>query len=158
MKDFLVDPFKKFDKEWALVCAGTKQDFNAMTISWGSFGTLWGKSVVSIYVRPQRHTLKFLKQEDFFSVSFYDEKFRKELSVFGTKSGADCDKPKLTGFRPKFFNNFVTFEQAKQTIVCKKLYCAQLDKTKVDASVKQFYNDLEDDAHFLIVGEVVDIL
>ena len=31
-----VDPFTKFEKDWALLTAGTKEHFNSMTIGWGS--------------------------------------------------------------------------------------------------------------------------
>ena len=29
------DVFRKFDKQWALVTAGTPEHYNTMTISWG---------------------------------------------------------------------------------------------------------------------------
>lgn len=32
----MINPFDKFNKEWALVTAGNKDKFNSMTISWGS--------------------------------------------------------------------------------------------------------------------------
>ena len=42
---FKVNPFEKFNNEWALVTAGSRDKFNSMTISWGSMGTLWFKSI-----------------------------------------------------------------------------------------------------------------
>ena len=33
------DVFRKFDKQWALVTAGTPEHYNTMTISWGGLGT-----------------------------------------------------------------------------------------------------------------------
>ena len=30
-----IDPFERFNKDWALVTAGTPEHFNGMTISWG---------------------------------------------------------------------------------------------------------------------------
>ena len=74
MENYNVNPFEKFNKEWALVTAGTKDKFNSMTISWGSMGTLWFKDIVTIYIRPDRYTFKFLEENDTFTVSFYDEK------------------------------------------------------------------------------------
>ncbi len=41
--EFNTDIFAQFDKKWALLCAGTKDHHNAMTISWGGMGTLWNK-------------------------------------------------------------------------------------------------------------------
>ena len=71
-----INPFEKFNNEWALVTAGTKDNFNSMTISWGSFGTLWFKKVITIYIRPDRYTFKFLEENDTFTISFYDEEYK----------------------------------------------------------------------------------
>lgn len=54
-----VDPFTLFDRNWALLTAGTADDFNTMTISWGMLGTLWGKPAATVYVRESRYTLAF---------------------------------------------------------------------------------------------------
>ena len=48
-----------------------------MTISCVSFVVLCFKNVVTIYVRPERYTLEFLKNQDYFTVSFYDAKYKK---------------------------------------------------------------------------------
>lgn len=39
-EDYTTHPFTKFDKDWALLTAGTMNDFNSMTISWGGMGTM----------------------------------------------------------------------------------------------------------------------
>ena len=49
--NYVIDIFEQFDKKWALLTAGTKEKFNSMTISWGGMGTLWGKPIVTTYVR-----------------------------------------------------------------------------------------------------------
>ena len=36
------DVFRMFDKQWALAAAGSAEDCNAMTIGWGTLGTIWG--------------------------------------------------------------------------------------------------------------------
>ena len=50
------DIFSEFDQVWALVTAGTPDNFNTMTISWGGMGTLWGKPVATVYIRTSRYT------------------------------------------------------------------------------------------------------
>ena len=79
-----INPFTKFDKDWALVTSGTKDDFNTMTISWGSMGTIWNRDVVTIYIRPDRYTWEYLNNNDYFTVAFFDEKYRKDLTILGT--------------------------------------------------------------------------
>ena len=41
--------FSEFDQVWALVTAGTPDNFNTMTISWGGMGTLWGRPVAFLF-------------------------------------------------------------------------------------------------------------
>ena len=84
------DIYSKFDSEWALLTAGTSQKFNSMTISWGGVGTLWGKPVVTAYVRTSRYTHEFMDDNDYFTVSFYKEDMKRILGVFGSKSGSDA--------------------------------------------------------------------
>ncbi|MBR2683498.1 MAG: hypothetical protein IKE22_09565, partial [Atopobiaceae bacterium] len=42
--------------DWALVTAGTEDAWNTMTIGWGTIGTVWGKPILMVMVRPQRYT------------------------------------------------------------------------------------------------------
>mgnify|MGYP005612714143 CR=1 FL=1 len=75
MKDFITKSFNIFDKEWALVTAGNLDNYNTMTISWGGLGTLWNRPVATVYVKPIRHTHDFLDTNEYFTVSFFDEKY-----------------------------------------------------------------------------------
>ena len=43
--------FELIGKEWGLVTAGTLDNFNMMTVSWGALGELWGKHVAIIFIR-----------------------------------------------------------------------------------------------------------
>ena len=56
MESFEFNPFTKIGKDWALVTAGTKLKSNAMTVSWGGVGVLWGKNVAFIFIRDSRYT------------------------------------------------------------------------------------------------------
>ena len=38
--EFTTDIFSQFDKKWALLTAGDKENFNTMTVSWGGLGTI----------------------------------------------------------------------------------------------------------------------
>ena len=37
--------FELIGRDWALVTAGTKENFNTMTISWGGMGIMWNNPV-----------------------------------------------------------------------------------------------------------------
>ena len=81
MKEFTTDIFSVYDKTWGLLCAGTMAKHNAMTISWGGMGTLWGKPVVTVYVRPNRHTYGFMEDSAYFTVGFLKEEYRCEKNT-----------------------------------------------------------------------------
>ena len=55
-----LNPFTRFGDDWALVTAGDESGLNTMTVSWGQMGTLWGRDVVTVYIRPSRHTKAFV--------------------------------------------------------------------------------------------------
>ena len=76
----------------ALLGVGDKEHFNAMTIGWGALGTMWGKPCCTVYVRHSRYTHELLEGTDIFTVSFFDPKYKKNMVVYGQKSGRDTDK------------------------------------------------------------------
>ena len=117
-----IQPFEKFHKEWALVSAGNEEDFNTMTVSWGTMGTLWNKSIVTVFVKPCRYTYEYLNNNEYFTVSFFDNEYKKDLGILGTKSKRDCDKMSLTQLHAKGIEHGIDFEEANCTILCKKIY------------------------------------
>ena len=154
---FNVDSFGIFNDVWALLTAGTKGSYNTMTISWGGLGTLWGKSVATVYVKPIRYTHHFLEENDYFTISFFPEEYKNALMLLGTKSGKDGDKVKEAGLNPDFLERSVTFKEAKTTLLCKKIYRQDMDINSMPESVvKSFYTT--EAAHTMFIGEVVEII
>jgi flavin reductase (DIM6/NTAB) family NADH-FMN oxidoreductase RutF len=155
--ELTIDVFGQFDKKWALLTAGTKDNFNAMTISWGGAGTLWGKPVVTTYVRTSRYTHEYMDSNDYFTISFYPEDKKSILGVFGSKSGRDIDKMNYEGLTAKEAGESISFEEAELTLVCKKLFKQQLDEKNMPENViKSFYEG--DALHDMYIGEVVEII
>ena len=56
IKELKENPVKLIADDWALVSAGTPEDWNTLTVSWGGIGELWGRDVAFIFIRPQRYT------------------------------------------------------------------------------------------------------
>ena len=157
MKTITTQPFAKFDNDWALVTAGSPSDFNTMTVSWGSMGTVWGRSVITVYIRPDRYTWKYLKENDSFTVSFYPEKYRSALELLGSVSGRDGDKVKQSGLTPQETDNAVTFAEAEETYVCEKIYMAEMKYEDVPPFAQKIYqNGIE--PHYIVMGEVKKVI
>ena len=162
LKNFNLAPLYAIDQEWALLTSGGKENFNSMTISWGGLGTIWNKPVVTVYVKPIRYTYEFMENNEYFTLSFYDENYRKDLGILGSKSGRNLDKIALTKLTPEFLDNATTFKEAKLTIVCKKIYFQDLDINNIDIEsvtqeeVDRFYK--AEPAHRMYIGEVINII
>lgn len=162
LKNFNLAPLYKLDKEWALLTVGDKNKFNTMTISWGGFGTIWNKPVVTVYVRPTRYTYEFMENHDYFTISFYEENYKKDLAILGSKSGRNIDKVVRTTLTPDFLNQSTSFKEATLTIVCKKIYYQDLDINHIDVNsiskdeLDRFYQS--EPMHRMYIGEVVDIV
>ena len=157
MKETIENMYELFNKGWALVTAGGIDDFNTMTVSWGSLGTLWNRSIVTVYIKPCRYTHEFMEKYDRFTVSFFDPRYRKDLSLLGSKSGREGDKLALTGLDPVAVGSCVSFSQAKATIVCHKIYQADFDPAGIPADVMDRYYTSEA-PHTMYIGEVEMIL
>lgn len=150
------NPIKLFRDDWSLITSGDENGYNTMTASWGGMGELWGKDVCFIFIRPQRYTFEFLEKNDYFTISFYPDDYRKALAFCGAKSGRDVDKAKETGLTPLFVEGTTTFEQAKLTIVCKKMaYQDMKPDGFIDETIKNNY--AANDYHRVYVGQIVAI-
>jgi flavin reductase (DIM6/NTAB) family NADH-FMN oxidoreductase RutF len=151
--------FNLIDNEWMLITAGKLNNFNMMTASWGGLGVLWNKPVAFIFVRPQRYTRQFLEENNDFTLTFFDEQYRKALSICGSKSGRDINKVKETGLNPlQTSNGNVFFAEARLMIECKKLYHSDLDPANFHSIETRDKNYPSKDYHRMYIGEITDCL
>lgn len=145
-----------FDDRWALITAGNEESYNTMTASWGALGELWNKDVCFCFIRPQRYTFEFTEREEYFTLSFFSEEYRKALAFCGRNSGRDVDKVKETGLTPFATGNSVSFKEAEIILVCKKLAFQDINpegfiEPAIDGSC---YPDK--DYHRMYIGEIVN--
>ena len=152
------NPFKAIADDWMLVTAGTLDAFNTMTASWGAMGELWHRNICICFVRPTRHTYKFMEEADTFTLSFFDEKYRDALKYCGTKSGRDVDKMAATGLTPvEGESGSVYFEEARLVFECRKIYTHDLDPAHfLEAAIEEKYP--EKDYNRMYIGKIVRCL
>lgn len=153
IKENIID---MISREWMLITAGDRKGYNMMTASWGFMGEMWGKHSVSVMVRPQRYTMKFIEENGYFTLSFYGD--NKQIhKVCGGMSGRDVDKTKLTGLTPVFCEKAPYFCEARLVIVCKKQYVGRLESdcfTDKEPLSKWY----KDDLHYNIIGSIEKVL
>lgn len=158
VKDVKFNPFTTIANNWMLITAGNSASHNTMTASWGGIGELWNKPVSTIYIRPQRYTLQFVEESEYYSLCFFDEEYRDALTFCGTKSGRDFDKDKEIHFTPVFDREAPYYEQAKLVFICKKLYKQDMAASCFVDKQTLTKNYPNMDLHRIFIGEIVTIL
>lgn len=153
------NPVTLFSSDWMALAAGKKGDLNAMTVGWGTLGVLWGKPVVTVYVRTNRYTHTYLDRNDHFTLTAFPEEKREALNYIGTHSGRD-DKNKLqeAGLTPEFtpMGNPI-FKEANLAIECKLLYKEDMKKELMPQDVVSDNYGKESNTHTVYVGEIVNV-
>lgn len=141
--------------KWMLLAAGTESDFNFMTVSWGMMGELWFNPAVTVYVRHSRYTMNYMEKGDLFTLTVLKPGYRDALKLAGSKSGRDIDKLKESGLTAAFVDGCPTFEEAAYTIVCKKVYAAEMPQENfLDQDIfNRAYADA--DYHKMYIGQIV---
>ncbi len=154
-KEIKENLIEAISNEWMLITAGNQEGYNMMTASWGFAGEMWGEDSVIAMIRPQRYTMDFVNNNDYFTLSFYGDD--KDIhKICGSKSGRDVDKTRLTGLVPVFENDTVYFEQARLVLICKKQYVDCLkEENFTDQSVLKWYNK---DYHNIVIGKIEKVL
>lgn len=156
-KTLTLNPFQAIGSQWMLVTAGTAEKCNTMTASWGGLGIMWGRTVATAYIRPQRYTKEFMDREEYFTLSFLPENRRADLSYCGTVSGRDEDKIAHCGFTvERSACGAPYFAEAELVLVCRKLYRQSMTPDSfLDSSLdSRWYPDK--DYHDMYIAEIVE--
>ena len=150
--------FHMIGKEWLLVTAEKEGKFNTMTASWGGLGVIWGAPAATCYIRPQRYTKEFVDREEYFTLTFFGEEWRKALSLCGSKSGRDTDKVKECGITVKTAAcGAPYFEEAELVLVCRKRFAQDMDPANIPQDIKEKWYPNQD-YHTMYIGEIVEAL
>jgi len=159
-EDLLLQSVDIWKNQWFILACGDYRtnEFNAMTVAWGSIGCMWEKPFVQIVVRPTRYTCQFTERYDSFTLNAFPRSYRKALQYMGTKSGRDSDKIREAGLSP-VESEFIAapgFSEAELVLECKKIYRDDIDPARfLDPSIDSNYS--ENDYHRIYFGEILGI-
>lgn len=149
--------FEIFNKNWAILVSGDRNP-NPMTISWGGFGTLYSKPVVTVYVRPTRYSYGLMMEHNEFTINFLPTKMKNAYDICGSLSGRDCDKwaeAKIHKAKSSLIKTpFV--EEATLAFECRTIVKVPFKKESFLAEeIFNFYE--KEDFHSVFIGEVLKI-
>ncbi len=140
-----------------LTATNVNGEINTMTVSWGTAGVLWNKEVCTVFVRPQRYTYEFCENGDTFTLSFFGDERHDTLTYCGTKTGRDVDKFAACNLKYELKNGACLFEDAKLTLILKKLYFQDLScECFYDKSLLSNYKN--NDFHRAYTCEIIDVI
>ena len=152
------NPFTKIGKEWALVTAGSKQNANPMTVSWGGVGVMWGKNAVFVFIRDTRYTKELIDQGDFFSITFLDEAYRNALNYCGSHSGREEDKIEKAGLTLNVRHSIPFIDEGNLVLLCKKMSATRLTEDSfLDEGIKDKWYP-GGNMHTMYIAEIIDIM
>ena len=157
---FLLKTHALWNDQWMLLTAGDFREghFNAMTVGWGSFGTMWSKPFVQIVVRPTRYTFEFMEKYETFTLCAFPEQYRPAVELLGSKSGRDGDKIAEAGITPIAASQVAApgFAEAELIVECRKMYWDDFEPEQfLDPSIGNNY-PLKD-YHRVYFGQIVAI-
>jgi hypothetical protein len=160
--------FELIGDKWMLITASKRGsgngECNTMTASWGGMGIMWGKPIANCVVRPVRYTYEFMEAADYFTLTFFSEKYRDALNVFGKESGRDINKSEVSkeyGLAPetmrldddssKSVHFFTPFDIM---LVCEKIYYQDIDPAHfINKDLDRNYPNK--DYHRMYFGEII---
>jgi flavin reductase (DIM6/NTAB) family NADH-FMN oxidoreductase RutF len=152
-----LETYERLRSPGALLVAGAGKS-NIMTIGWGVLGVIWGRPVLTVLVRPSRHTHGFMESHDEFTVCIPTKEMKEAVAFCGTKSGRDVDKAAECGFtmKPGIETAVPYIHECPVHYECRIVQRNQVEASTLDAEiVGQYYPS--GDFHTVYFGEILGV-
>ena len=143
-----------------ILLASTKRsgESNTMTIGWGTVGTIWGKEIFVVMVRPSRYTHEFIEDSGEFTVNVPTPDMKKWVAYAGTKSGRDGDKFAEFGMTisPGQKVSAVTIDACPLVYECKVVHKNEVIPANLDPDITS-RSYPRGDFHTVYFGEILGV-
>jgi len=107
-------------KDFYVITAGKKDQYNSMTASGGGIGLLFKKPTTWCLLRADRYTLELIQKEQTYTLSYFPDEYKEQLFFLGSRSGRESDKMKkveLTSVQTP--SGELTYKEARIILECK---------------------------------------
>ena len=154
--------FTLVGKDFFVITAGKKDNYNSMTGSGGGLGLLFKKPTTWCVLQATRYTLEMIQKGQTYTMSYFPEEHKKQMLLLGSKSGRDSDKMKeveLTSVQTPAGN--ISFKEARLILECKLTqittpnpndFCTQEAKDYIN----EVYKDPNEIRRY-VFGEIVHV-
>ena len=102
---------------------------------------------------------QFMEKYDSFTLTAFDQQYRKALKVLGSTSGRDGDKIGRAGLTPIASQRIAApaFAEARLIVECKKIYWQDFDPDHfLESRIEKLYP--KKDYHRIYFGEILTVL
>lgn len=137
--------FTLVGKDFFVVTAGKKDNYNSMVGSGGGWGMLFLKPTTWCIFPGNRYTLEIMQKEQTYTISYFPNEYREQMLFLGKKSGRDSEKMKeveLTSIQTP--SGDMSFEEARLIFECK---LTQLTTPQTDDFPSQEVRDTVNEAY-----------
>jgi len=154
--DVLHKTLDKLAGDGILLVAGDPP--NPMTIGWATVGHIWSKRIITVMVRPVRHTYTLMESVKDFSVCILPHQYRDALNICGTRSGRNTNKFAICELTIEKCIRADAFFIAEATIhfECRIVHEHLLDPAALDPGIIKRYYPMKD-FHMVYYGEILGI-
>jgi flavin reductase (DIM6/NTAB) family NADH-FMN oxidoreductase RutF len=154
--DVLQETLDKLDGDGILLVAGDPP--NPMTIGWGTIGYIWNRKIMTVMVRPVRHTFSLMESVKDFSVCVLPDHYKKQLNFCGTRSGRNINKLESCNLSVEKCIKVESFFIPESTIhiECRTVHKHYVDPSTLDPGIINRYYPKKD-FHQVYYGEILGI-
>lgn len=159
-----IEVFDKFDKFYEamesegalLTVTDSKGRTNVMTIGWALIGVLWYEPIMTVYVRPSRHTYMLMQKAKVFSVSIPVNKMKEELAFCGSNSGKNVNKIEKCSFKmiPGLVKGVSIVDGCDIYYECEIVHKNKVDKRNLSSGIDKTYYQ-NGDYHKIYFGKIL---
>ena len=120
--------------------------------------SLVGTKIRDVVVSDMDSLEQFVENNEYFSLSFFEEEYKSDLSYLGSHSGKDEDKVSKTKLTPVFNDKAAYFNEANMVLICRKLYKQDIkEENFIDKSLIEDNYPLKD-FHTMYIGLIEEVL
>ncbi len=144
------------DEGALLVSVDENNKPNVMTIGWATLGRIWGKPILTVFVRPSRYTFGLIDKAGDFTVNVLPREMEDIAAFCGKFSGRDCDKFAAQGLIavPSQYVKSPTIEQAVVSYECLVVHRNNVLQEELTPEIKARAYPQED-YHRIYFGDIL---
>lgn len=153
-----INPFNITGKTGLCVTTTAEGKVNTFASSFVSFGELWDQKVCFVFIPDNCYTKELLDQSEFFSITFFHDKYLNSIKYIQSISGKVEDKIANAGFTVNTKMHIPYIDDGNLIFLCGKLASIPIKEENIFAKhiIDKFYTDR--DYHHIFVGEILEVM